>query len=61
MGLTQSKHAVITIQQIVNLLLLKGNIGKPGAGLVPCVDIVMCKVIVRWVLLKIHQRFFWML
>ncbi|HET6544623.1 MAG TPA: FdhF/YdeP family oxidoreductase, partial [Chryseolinea sp.] len=35
MGLTQSKHAVITIQQIVNLLLLKGNIGKPGAGLCP--------------------------
>ena len=35
MGLTQSKHAVITIQQIVNLLLLKGNIGRPGAGLCP--------------------------
>lgn len=35
MGLTQSKHAVITIQQIVNLLLLRGNIGKPGAGACP--------------------------
>lgn len=35
MGLTQQKHAVITIQQIVNLLLLKGNIGKPGAGVCP--------------------------
>lgn len=35
MGLTQHKHAVITIQQIVNLLLLKGNIGKPGAGVCP--------------------------
>lgn len=35
MGLTQHKHAVITIQQLVNLALLKGNIGKPGAGLCP--------------------------
>jgi molybdopterin-dependent oxidoreductase alpha subunit len=35
MGLTQHTHAVITIQQIVNLLLLKGNIGKPGAGVCP--------------------------
>jgi molybdopterin-dependent oxidoreductase alpha subunit len=35
MGLTQHKHAVLTIQQIVNLLLLKGNIGRPGAGVCP--------------------------
>lgn len=35
MGLTQNKYAVITIQHIVNLMLLKGNIGKPGAGLCP--------------------------
>ena len=35
MGLTQHKHAVVTIQQLVNLVLLKGNIGRPGAGLCP--------------------------
>lgn len=35
MGLTQHKHAVPTIQQIVNLLLLRGNIGRPGAGACP--------------------------
>jgi len=35
MGLTQNKHAVATIQQVVNLMLLRGNIGKPGAGLCP--------------------------
>lgn len=35
MGLTQHKHAVSTIQQIVNLMLLKGNVGRPGAGLCP--------------------------
>ncbi|MEC7222103.1 MAG: molybdopterin-dependent oxidoreductase, partial [SAR324 cluster bacterium] len=35
MGLTQQKHAVSTIQHIVNLLLLRGNIGRPGAGVCP--------------------------
>lgn len=35
MGLTQHKHAVVTIQYVVNLMLLKGNIGRPGAGLCP--------------------------
>jgi len=35
MGLTQHKHAVGTIQEIVNLHLLRGQIGKPGAGLCP--------------------------
>jgi molybdopterin-dependent oxidoreductase alpha subunit len=35
MGLTQHKNAVATIQDIVNLLLLRGSIGKPGAGLCP--------------------------
>lgn len=35
MGLTQHKNAVANIQEIVNLLLLRGQIGKPGAGLCP--------------------------
>jgi molybdopterin-dependent oxidoreductase alpha subunit len=35
MGITQHKHSVATIQAIVNLLLLKGNIGKRGAGACP--------------------------
>jgi len=35
MGLTQHKHAVPTIQMVVNLLLLRGNIGRPGAGACP--------------------------
>ena len=35
MGLTQHRGAVATIQEITNLLLLRGNIGKPGAGLCP--------------------------
>ena len=35
MGLTQHKTAVACIQELVNLHLLCGNIGKPGAGLCP--------------------------
>ncbi|MBL7719137.1 MAG: FdhF/YdeP family oxidoreductase [Flavipsychrobacter sp.] len=35
MGLTQHKNAVDTIKEVVNLILLKGSIGKPGAGTCP--------------------------
>ncbi|WP_029135784.1 FdhF/YdeP family oxidoreductase [Nakamurella lactea] len=35
MGLTQHRKAVDTIREILNLLLLRGNIGKPGAGASP--------------------------
>ena len=35
MGLTHHPEAVATIQQVVNLLLLRGNIGRPGAGAMP--------------------------
>ncbi|MEY3050527.1 MAG: hypothetical protein RLY31_312, partial [Bacteroidota bacterium] len=35
MGLTQHKNAVGNIRELVNLLLLKGSIGKPGAGTCP--------------------------
>ncbi len=34
MGITQHMHSVATIQMIVNWLLLRGNIGRSGAG--PC-------------------------
>jgi anaerobic selenocysteine-containing dehydrogenase len=35
MGLTQHRHGAGTVQQLANLCLLKGNIGKDGAGLCP--------------------------
>ncbi len=35
MGLTQHTHAVATIEEAVNLLLMRGMIGKPGAGVCP--------------------------
>lgn len=35
MGLTQHKEAVATIQEVINLLLLGGHLGRPGAGACP--------------------------
>jgi len=35
MGLTQHRNAVSNIQEIVNLMLLRGQLGKPGAGVCP--------------------------
>ncbi len=35
MGITQHKNGVATIEEIVNLLLLGGHLGRPGAGVCP--------------------------
>ena len=35
MGLTQHKNGVAVIQEVVNLLLIGGHIGRPGAGVCP--------------------------
>jgi molybdopterin-dependent oxidoreductase alpha subunit len=35
MGVTQHKRGVDAVKMIVNLLLLRGNIGRPGAGILP--------------------------
>ena len=35
MGLTQHREGVLNVQMLCNLLLLRGNIGKPGAGICP--------------------------
>lgn len=35
MGVTQHTHSVATVQEIINVQLLRGNVGKPGAGLSP--------------------------
>ena len=35
LGITQQPHSVDTIKEIINLLLLQGNFGKPGAGACP--------------------------
>ncbi|HEX7873859.1 MAG TPA: FdhF/YdeP family oxidoreductase [Sphingobium sp.] len=35
MGITQHRHGTDNVQAIANLLLLRGNFGKPGAGICP--------------------------
>jgi molybdopterin-dependent oxidoreductase alpha subunit len=35
MGLTQHANSVATIREVVNFLLIRGNIGRPGAGVCP--------------------------
>lgn len=35
MGVTQHRHSVIMVREITNFMLLRGNIGRPGAGLCP--------------------------
>ena len=35
MGITQHSHGTETVQQIANLLMLRGNIGREGAGICP--------------------------
>ena len=35
MGITQHQHSVATVQELINVLLLRGNIGKAGAGACP--------------------------
>lgn len=35
MGMTQHRNGTHNVQQMANLLLLRGNIGKPGAGIAP--------------------------
>jgi molybdopterin-dependent oxidoreductase alpha subunit len=35
MGLTQHRNGVAVIQEVVNLLLMNGHVGRPGAGFCP--------------------------
>lgn len=35
MGLTQHRNSVATIRMLSNLMMMRGNIGRPGAGLLP--------------------------
>jgi len=35
MGLTQHKHSVATLRDVVSVLLLQGSVGRPGAGVCP--------------------------
>ncbi|BAS12463.1 uncharacterized oxidoreductase Mb2924c [Arthrobacter sp. Hiyo8] len=48
MGLTQHKHSVPTLRDVVNVLLLQGNIGKPGPESAPSAGIPMSRATAPW-------------
>src|SRR5690606_17625841 len=35
MGLTQHRNGVANVQSVVDFLMLRGNLGRPGAGVCP--------------------------
>ena len=43
LGMTQHEHGVDTVREIVNLLLLRGNIGREGAGRARCAATATCR------------------
>src|SRR3954447_13921240 len=59
MGLTQHRHAVPMISELTNVLLMRGMIGKPGAGLCPVRGIPTCRAIARWASGRRCPRSFW--
>jgi molybdopterin-dependent oxidoreductase alpha subunit len=59
-GLTQQRNGVDNVSMIVNLLLVGGNIGRPGAGTV-CVRVTrMSRVTAPWVCGSARHSVFWM-
>ena len=48
LGMTQQRNGVDNVSMIVNLLLVGGNIGRPGAEPYVCVDTRMSRVTAPW-------------
>ncbi len=48
MGITQHSHGTDNVMAMANLAMLTGNIGKPGAGLIPCAGRIMSRVPAIW-------------
>ena len=48
MGLTQQKYGVATIREIVNFLMLRGNLGARGPECVRCAATATSRVTARW-------------
>jgi len=59
MGLTQHKNAVGNIQEIINLMLLRGQLGSRAAACVRCVVIATCRVTARWASGNSRAKIFW--
>ena len=52
MGLTQQRHGVAAIQMVVNLLLMRGNLGRPGPGPARCAGTATCRATAPWASLR---------
>jgi molybdopterin-dependent oxidoreductase alpha subunit len=48
MGITQHKNGTQNVQAIANLLLLRGNFGRPGAGICRCAATATCRATAPW-------------
>ena len=48
LGVTQHVNGTENVREMMNLLLLRGAIGKPGRVRVASADIAMCRAIARW-------------
>src|SRR5216683_479063 len=59
MGITQHRLGTANVQQTVNLLLLRGNFGKPGAGICRCAAIRTCKATAPWASTRSRSRRSW--
>lgn len=61
MGLTQQRHAVATIGEATNLLLMRGMIGKPGLASVQYAATPTCRATEQWGFGRRCRRRFWLL
>jgi anaerobic selenocysteine-containing dehydrogenase len=55
MGITQHRHSVPTIQEIANLMLLRGNIGKPAPACARCAATATCRATAPWASTSAHR------
>ena len=56
MGLTQHQQGSRLLQQVANLLMLRGNFGKPGAGIAPIRGHSTCKATVPSALMRSRRN-----
>ncbi len=58
MGITQHRHGTANVHMLANLLLARGQIGRPVQGFVRFVGTVTCKATALWALMNSLARNF---
>ena len=54
MGITQHIVGVDNVKSVANLMMLTGNIGKPGSGVNPLRDRTMCRAPAIWAACRMY-------